>query len=274
MMKLYPENYDVEVEVAFSDLNNAPIVVTEIRAALYDGDDQVIVDFGSLPFDSADTSKSITVPASFNVLGEGELSAARILRVTLQTAAGAIRRSHGYIIEGESRLELLNNTFVTLEASEALARDMPELKAWRSASDEQRAAALINAFTRLKRIQLRVTYPSRINATHSETLDRDGYECMMETILWPGIWDELTVDDFLDLPRDFRRALRMAQISEANEILTDDPIQSRHRAGVISETVGESSMMLRGGKLQIGVAEQTLRYLSGYVYYKVGVARA
>lgn len=275
MLKLYPENYDVEVQVALSDLNNAPIVVTDIQASLYDGDDRVLIDFGSLPFDAGDTSKTIVIPASFNVLGEGDLSVVRILRVNLVTAAGVIRRSHDYIVEGESRLEILNNTFVTLEAAEALARDMPELRAWHQNTEEQRAAALINAYTRLKRIQLRICRPELLDEHHSEmAASEHGRWCNMETVIRPGVWDELTVDDFLDLPRDFRRALRMAQIAEANEILTNDPLQARHRAGVISETVGESSVMLRGGKLQIGISDTALRYLGGYVYYQVGVARA
>lgn len=262
-MKFYPENYDVAVEVGFVDLNGAAIVVTEVTAAVYDGDDQLVVDFGSLPFDPAASSTTITVPAALNLLEGDELSATRVLRVALKTAAGTVRRAFGYIIEGESRLELLNNTWVSLEAAEALARDMPGLKAWLAASDDQRAAALINAYSHMQRIQLRFTWPLR-----------DGEDRREETILRPGAWTELTVDDFLSFPREFRRALRMAQICEADKILTDDPLQSRHRAGVISETVGESSVMLRGGKLELGVASETLRYLSGYVYYSVTVARA
>jgi hypothetical protein len=264
-MKLYPENYDVAVEVGFTDLNGDPITVTEINAVLYDGDDQPILEMPALPFDQAEGSKTITVSAAFNLLGESETSAARILRVALKTDAGIVRRNFGYIIEAESRLELLNNTWVTLEASEALARDMPELKAWYQASDEQRAAALINAYTRMQRIQLRFLWPLR---------DGEPEERQLETVIRPGQWSEVTVDEFLSFPRDFRRALRMAQICEANEILTDDPYQSRHRAGVISETVGESSVMLRGGKLELGVGTQTLRYLTGFVYYQVSIARA
>jgi hypothetical protein len=266
-MKLYPEDYDVALEVQFVDLNNAAVVVQRIDAVLYDGDDQVLLEMDNLPFDAADTSKTITVPAALNRLGEGETSAARALRVVLTTDAGKIRRSFGYIIEGESRLELLNNTWVTLEAAEVLARDMPELKSWSQSSDEQRAAALINAYSRMQRIQLRFTNP-----LPGEEDEED--RCEKHTILRPGVWNELTADDFLAFPKPFRTALRRAQICEANSILTDNPFAERHRAGVISETVGESSVMLRGGKLELGVANETLRCLAGYVYYQVSIARA
>ncbi len=277
MMKLYPENFDVSIDVLFTDLNGVPIAVSGVTAALYDGDDQLIFDFGAIVFDPADTKVTITVPASDNVLRAGELSAARILRVALQADAGIYRQSVGYIIEAESRLEILNNTFITFEAAEVLARDMPGLKAWNSATDDAKRAALINAYARLSRIQFRYRKPRR--ESEIATLVRPyawqrRYHEDLDVVIRPGDWAKHTPAEFLAMPADFRKALRVAQLTEANEILTDSPYEARHRAGVISETVGESSVMLRGDRFDLGVANDTLRALAGFVYYDVRITRA
>lgn len=263
MITLYPENFDVALDIPFVDTNGSALTVDRVTAILYDGEDEEVIDFGEISFDQADGQVTVTIPASYNVLGEGELSAARILRVALETAAGTHRRTHSYIIESETRLEILNNTFLTVEAAEVLARDNPRLTAWAAADSDRKAAALINAYNRVTRIQLRYKKPAENDVV-----------CAEEVIIRAGGWSDYTRDDFMAMPADFRKALRLAQLIEANEILTDNPYESRHRAGVISETVGESSIMLRGGKLELGVTSETLRALTGYVYYRVRVGRA
>jgi hypothetical protein len=278
MIKLYPENYDVAIDVLFTDNSGAPLNVTGVSASVRDGDDRELADFGEIPFDLADGKVTITVPANLNVLGEGELSAARTLRAYIGNGTIVFPRFLSYIIEAESRLEILNNTFLTLPAAEILARDNPRLKGWAAADDEKKSAALINAYTRLSRVQLRYAKPRAEAdvATTIRTYDPTRlYREDCDVVIRPGDWgSRFTKEDFLAMPADFRKALRLAQLVEANEVLTDNPFEARHRAGVISETVGESSIMLRGGKLELGVSTETLRALTGFVYYNVRLARA
>ena len=266
-MKFYPESYDVAVKVLFTDPNGEAVVPTAINARLYDGDDVEILDMPALPFDPEAGEKEVVIAAVFNELSAGELSAVRILRVEIVTAAGSIRRSHSYVIEGESRMEVMNNTFITLEAAAVVARDVPNLTGWETASDEQRTAALINAFTRMTRIPMRFSTPNdlRENWQMGEEVD---------TVILASAWKEITAAEFLSYPIDFRKAVRIAQVIEANEILANNPMSARHRAGIISETVGESSVMLRGGRLELGVSSETLRYLTGFVYYDHRIWRA
>ena len=267
-MKLYPENYQVAVDFGFTDLNGADIVPTEVRAVLYDGNDELVVDFGSLPFTPADGHKEIVIPAAFNVLGAGELSAARILRVALVTAAGTIRRSHSYLIEGDFRLALMVNSFQSMEAAEILARDMVNLSGWAAATDDRRYAALIDAFNRLTRI------PMKFKVNEPTDIYRRSEAFAEETVILRSAWPDITEDEFLTWPAYFRKALRQAQLAEANEQLEGDPIGKKHRAGVISETIGESSIMLRGGKIDHGVSQASLGFLSGHIYYNHRIARA
>lgn len=275
-MKLYPENYDVAITVMFSDGSGMAVAVSQVTAVLYDGDDQQLSDLGSIPLDAGLSAVNIIIPAADNVLGEGETAAARILRVELTTAIGILRQSFNYIIEAESRLELLNNTFISLESAEVMARDMPSLKAWAAADDDKKAAALINAFARLSRVQLRYAkdHLTQEGGTTSRPWPPGRDLCDQDVVIRPGEWAKKTKEEFLAMPPVFRKAVRSAQLIEANDILTDDPIATRHRAGVISETIGESSVMLRGGRLELGVSLDALRALTGFVYYNIRTARA
>lgn len=277
MMKVYPENYDVAIDVLLTDMQGAPLAVTGVTAALFDGDDVELEDFGSIPFDLADGKVTVTAPAMFNVLGEADRATVRILRVNLLAGVASITRQIAYIIEAGSRLEILNNTFLTLPAAELLARDNPRLTGWAAADDERKAAALINAYVRLSRVQLRYTLPKPENdvATTVRPYLIGERDCSTDVVIRPGDWGvRFLKTDFLAMPEDFRKAIRSAQLIEANEVLTENPYEVRHRAGVISETVGESSVMLRGGKLELGVSSEALRSLTGFVYYNVRLARA
>jgi hypothetical protein len=275
-MKLYPENYDVAITVMFSDGSGMAVAVSQVTAVLYDGDDQQLSDLGSIPLDPGLSAVNIIIPAADNVLGVSETAAARILRVELTTAIGILRQSFNYIIEAESRLELLNNTFISLESAEVMARDMPSLKAWAAADDDKKAAALINAFARLSRVQLRYAkdHLTQEGGTTSRPWPPGRDLCDQDVVIRPGEWAKKTKEEFLAMPPVFRKAVRSAQLIEANDILTDDPIATRHRAGVISETIGESSVMLRGGRLELGVSLDALRALTGFVYYNIRTARA
>ncbi|MBA8881723.1 hypothetical protein [Phyllobacterium myrsinacearum] len=261
-MKLYPENYDVTIRVSFVDLNGAKITPSEVRAVLFNGEDEVVVNFGSLPFDPLETGKDIVIPAAFNILGEGALSEARILKVQLTTNAGIIRYSSVYAIEGEFRLAVMENSFMSIEAAELLARDIPNLKGWSEATEESRNAALINAFERLIRIPMKFKRYEGVEMRHYE-----------ETVIPTDAWREITKIEFMTFPASFRKAVRQAQIAEANEILENDVTASKHRAGIISETVGESSVMLRGGLLELGIAKRSSEFLKGHIYYRARLLR-
>lgn len=269
-MKSYPEDYQVVISVGFTDLNGDPVTPTEVKAALYDGEDELVVDFGSLPFDAAEGQKEIVIASAFNRLGEGELEAARVLRTELVTDNGSVRRSFSYLITGEARLELMVNTFMTMEAAELMARNMPNLAGWTSAGENQRYAALIEAFNRLTRIPMKYG-DEELLATVSP---RDRLLVRQETVITREAWTTLTAAEFSKFPPTFRKALRYAQLIEANEIIEGDEFGKRRREGVISETVGESSVMLRGGYIDYGVSSLTLKALTGFLFFNYRVVRS
>jgi hypothetical protein len=273
-MKFYPEDFDVEVVVPFTDLNGNAVTPLSLSAALYDGNDEEIVDFGSLPLDAGATSRSIVIPRAFNVLEDGALRTARILRIVIDTTAGAIRRSHSYVVEAEQRLVQMTNTFLTYEAAEIAALDTPNTSGWNVSSEDQRKAALIEAFNRLTSI------PMRYSPMTTTQLQQSGWDRLIpddftsERYIARDQWSEITPEIFGELPAHFRKALRKAQFIEANELLQGDNVAKKHRAGIVTETIGESSVTLRAGRLDYGISQQTMAALAGYIHFNARIVRA
>lgn len=278
-MKFYPEDYIVEVVASFTDLNGAAVTPTAVTAVLTDGEDAEVVDFGSLPFDASEGQKLIAIPKEFNRLAEGEIRAARILRVKLETEQGTIARSFSYAIESEQRLVMMVNTFQTLEAAEFAALDTPNTSGWTVATESQKLAALTEAFRRVTMIPMRYSiYREGAGLmSHGWRSDWNSIaprELVEEVIIERDVWHEVTPEQFTDFPIAFKKALRRAQFIEANEILQGDTVSKKHRQGIVTETIGESSMTLRAGSVDYGISSETMKALVGYVHFNNRIRRA
>ncbi|OWZ90354.1 hypothetical protein B9J07_27585 [Sinorhizobium sp. LM21] len=279
-MKFYPEDYIVEVVAKFTDLNGAAVTPTAVSAILYDGDDVEVVDFGSLPFDASSGEKTISIPKEFNRLVGSEIRAARILRVSIETDAGTIPRAFSYAIESEQRLVVTENTFLTLEAAEFLALDTPNTTGWTVASEAQKLAALTESYRRLTMIPMRYQVHRPLTGLGSTTGWRSDWnsiaprELAEEVVIERDVWDEITPEQFANFPTAFKKALRRAQFTEANELLQGDAVSKKHRQGVVTETIGESSVTLRAGAIDYGISSETLKALVGYVYFNNRIRRA
>ncbi|WP_456868319.1 hypothetical protein [Galbibacter sp. BG1] len=267
-MKTYPEDYNISVTFPFTDLNDQPVVPISYSATLYDDEETPLFEVSNPPFDPDLGHVEVVIPKEFNRLGVGQLTAGRVLHFSLHTADGVIPRKFSYVIEGTFRLVIMQNSFLTLEGAELVAREMINIPGWNNASEENRNIALIEAFNRLTRIPMRFR-------TENGDNDRGRLEMFaQETVIQRSQWPTITREDFMNWPANFRKALRKAQITEANELLEGDPIAKKHRAGILSETIGESSMMLRSGKVERDVSSTTLQQLSGFIYYSHRIARS
>ena len=264
-MLFYPEDYTVDVVVPFTDKNGAAITLTAFRAALYDGDGELLIDYGSMPFTQADGQKTVTILATLNQLAtENTLREARVLRVEMDTPAGTVRKSLSYVIEAEQTVKVLVNSFQGYANAEILAIDYVNLTAWAASDEVRRRAALVEAYRRL--IQIPMKYlPVDIN---QNTLSD------IETSISRQKWLQMTLVEYNALPEHFRRALRTAQVLEANEILSGDAISRKHRAGVITETIGESSVTLNMATADYGLSRPALAVLVGYLDTSIQIARA
>ena len=267
-MNSFPENYNVSIKVPFKDLNGTDVLPSVVRARLFDGKGQPVVDFGSLPFDPALHEKDIQVPAAFNQLAIGNFEEVRVLKVELTTASGVIRQSYRYLIQGERQLVVLENSFMTLDEAILSARRLNNIDAWNSASEESRFTALNEAYSRITNLPLKIS-----TETVGSRYDTVEPVYTSTTYIRRDNWENMELGTFNAFPGRFLSALKTAQIIEANEILSGDEIGRRHRAGIISETIGESSVMLRGGTMDFGISTAAMRALTGYVYVGGRVGR-
>lgn len=263
-MNFYPENYDVEAVVLFTDLNGVAITPTAIRAVLLNGEDEEMVDFGSMPFDAPSGSKSILINAAFNFVEEGSVRAPRVLRIEIDTAAGTITKIFSYVIEIEQSLAIMVNSFQTYETASIFAMETVNSVGWTMADEDRRRAALAEAFRRLTNIPMRYSFR-----------DLDGrMDITTETFIARDQWADIDADAFKLLPTHFKRVLRQAQFLEADDLLQGDQATVKHRAGIVSETVGESSMTLRAGKIDYGIGTAALKALVGYLDFNMRIVRA
>lgn len=262
-MNFYPEGYSVELAVPFVNNSDEPIVPVEITAVLMDGFDQVLVDFGIIPFVAEDGTKTILILDIYNALGEGEVRAARRLNVTMTTAAGPVHKTFAYAIEAEQSLIVMNNTFQSYEAATLLAMENVNTIGWQAADETRQRAALSAAYRRLTNIPMRYAFR-----------DIDGVMSTDETYIARDEWALISADAFASFPTHFKRALRHAQFIEANELLQGDIVGQKHRSGIISESIGESKVTLRAGKIDYGIGSLTMAALVGYIHFNMRIARA
>lgn len=122
---------------------------------------------------------------------------------------------------------------------------------WAEATPEARRRALIMAYFRIGRLQLRPSLKGKQKPLNfNQPLPAD-------------------------LPQDFMAALRQAQLLEADSILGGEPERDRQKTGLLSESTGESSTMFRpAGYLKFAVSPRTLQALRGFVSMSLGVGRA
>lgn len=267
-MKIYPHGTAVTEAVRFVDLNGDPVVPTAATVRVLDQAGAEIVPATPVSFAPGDMEAEIVVPGDLNVLTSGIAQALRVIELTMETAVGPVVALARYAIRRPQRLIVLSNSFQTFDEALLESMDMPRMDGWSMAEEGDKIAALIEAHDRLTRIGYRVPQPYAGDVTRR--LDLREIE-----IIPPRRWQVMGVEEFLEMPAHFRRALRRAQIVEADVVLNGDVIAGRRRAGLMSESVGESSMMFRPGKpLNLGVSEQALAYLASYVDIRMGLTRA
>lgn len=251
------------LNVTFTDSADNPVTPVSATWSVLDGDDDVLVPPTAIA-DVSGAGANITVPGAVHFAAGGYR-----LDVVMQTDSGQVRKSVVYGAFAPNRLEVLKNSFMTYQEAMFLAQDLPNSMDLQSADQAKQITCLINGFQRLTQLNYLVPNPKVLD-------DMDRIIPSDIRRLTPRMWPLMTLDYFNAYPPAFIKALKMAQVAEANHIATDDPIGMKRRAGLMSESIGESSMMFRVGPapLDIGVSRLSLRYLTGYLDNRVVITRS
>jgi hypothetical protein len=227
-----------------------------------------------VPTDPANGGVIITIDGTHNVLpidvirfayenhNVQAVRAARIVQITVAMSSGTYRATQTYLIEAGSLLAPGTNSFQTLTKANMVALDIPALNGWIAATDDQKIAAMVQARLNLGMLRYRYRF------------DDNWMNYVMPEFALYSI-TTLSQDEYLELPAQFRRDLERAQVIEADDLLNADPVLEKRRAGIVSETVGDSTTSFNPVRPNRGlVCPRAMQEMSRYVLRRTRLSRA
>jgi hypothetical protein len=241
----FASNTDVTIEVPY-EYNGTALVLTGFEYEVLDASGTAIVARQADPsFSGSATSSILTIPASANTTTAKR--DARLLNCYLINASGEYVVSQAYVLKGNVlKLTPLTDSFMTFPQSVLVRVQMAEDQEYFDAlTDELKAVALEESFNRISKIKFKVGTTTILDIKAMQLVD------------------------FNALDPAFLLDLRKAQIAEANNIVENSPIRDKIRSGIISETIGESSMFFQRSGFPVnksGLSDDAELYLKKWVY--------
>ena len=278
-MNTYRSGSTVTEEIQLVDDTGIPLIPISVTYRILNESGIELVAQTATSFAVNDSSVTVVTSTIINALTAGSLKGFRVIELKLTFDTGNVTYlNNSYLLEVENSLVQMTNSYQTLNEAKLLLLDMPDMPAWEVATDRKRMAAMTEAFLRIGKLNYNIyglLIPSRENTVVSNRINIDfgGTESVSYFRTRPTL-NALTQIEFAALPSLFSIAVKKAQLSEADIILGGDPISKKREEGLMSDSVGESSVMFRQGKpLLLAVGRRTLDYLSGWVYFSPRLGR-
>ncbi|MCY1200484.1 hypothetical protein GFK26_18500 [Variovorax paradoxus] len=211
-------------------------------------------------------SVDIRTDASMNTLVPPQLRGIRIVELEVTTADGVTLLELAHQLETSKLLVPGINSFQTYYQAvlEAQLYTDETMAGWVSQAEPSvRVRALSEAFDRIRMM------PVVIEWENDQSIIRDVFND-------PPRLRDLNSEQILRLDTRLMKALKKAQLVEANSILDGDPARQLRVAGIQSMTVGESSQNFSAGRPvdTNGVCESTAKILARWVRGRVRIGRA
>lgn len=237
---------DITLTIPYT-YNQTQLTLTGFSYTVYDASGTVLTGPTADPsFNPANTQSVITIDGVHNVT-TAKKDIRRVV-CAMTTTAGTFNQTVFYEIEGDVlSLTPLTDSFMTYPDAIMVRGRMAEpMSYYDSLEDEDKVVALEAAYNSLNGLAFTV----------------DGVTINDIT--------SLTVTAFNALNPKFLEALKKAQIAEADVIVENNPIKDKIRMGIVSETIGESSMYFGTGNGAVsnpaGISDQGYKYLSKWLY--------
>jgi len=266
-MDVYRAGTQVTLSIPLTDINGNILAPSSVDFRVVDESGAEIVATTATSFALGDSSVDVIVSAAHNTLSDGVLRGLRVIQLIITDDSGAVAYiDTPYLIELESTLVVLGNSYQTLHQAILNSIDIANIDYWLGATDQQRTAALVSAFHRIGKLRF-----SPYRGESGSTTDTASFDYADNDI---NCINELTLEQFNALPARFLACLNRAQIIEADSLLGGDPVAKKREEGLMADSVGQSSIMFRPGKpISMGVAKRTLEELSGYLLFNLGIGR-
>ena len=280
-LDVYLNNTDVTVTVDLVDEMGNLLNVNSVDYRVVNQDNTVLVArVAASGFTAGDSQVAITVPQASNTMAATSTREVRSVELYCVTDAGTIGFSKSYGLELMDPLKVATNTFQNFAMAQLTAMDIPNLTAWHAAPEQEKVRALIDAREHIVQLNFNLLN-SNVNFSQDslnyvpEGSFQSAYVARNSLFLFNGNLNLLDETQFNQLPERFKKALRQAQVVEANAILGGDPDDAKRSAGIVEERIGESTIKFtQGAKLSLPVCKRALGYLSYYVTFAKRIGRA
>lgn len=239
---------------------------TALRRRVLDEEGNLIADWAAVTLPDAGVEEvTVETGAPLNTLVPPQLRGIRIVELEITTAASTTVVEVAYQLEASLLLVPGINSFQTYYQAvlEAQTYSDTTMQGWVQNTDkEARERALSEAFTRIRLMPVVIDWES------DQSIIRDVYSD-------PPRLRDLTSELILRLDKRLAKALKQAQLLEANHVLTDDQFGAARAAGIQSMTVGESSQFFGNTRpLDRGVCEAAAKVLARWVRNRARIGRA
>lgn len=263
-MRNAPVGTDLTFVIPYK-VNGEPVEPTGVVVTVLDQDGAVMhgpVVLNTVP---GNTELTFVVPASGNQLIPGDTIGIRTIEVDLTLPTGVVTIKNSYMLRASLQVRPFLNSFQTIERALVTAAEMVKVDGFINADEDHQRQALLEGYVRITRLGFFI-------AEEAESW-RDRFSCGA-TRVSPRDWPVMNEDRWCEFPERFRKALRRAQVQEANAILTVGTAQDFRRSGLLSKTTGESAAVFRAGTpLDFGISRESLEQLTGYIELRLSTAR-
>lgn len=280
-MELYLAGNDVTNAIELADSFGNQLTVDALEYEVVNQTGAAVVERQPVTgFTPGDALVTIVVPASANLLSGLETRETRRINLYCSVAGNTVQIRKLYAVEASDVLEVGVNSFQTYDEAELIALEIPNLNGWDAASYKEKLAAMMEARLRICKMNF--------SLLNSNSWGLDSLNYIPEgTFISPyaGVFNfngDLTFippESFKNLPPRFLKALKLAQLAEANQItgLANGSIIDKRAQypGLVEDTVGESKQVFSGGKpLNIGISREAARYLASFINYNLRTGRS
>lgn len=270
-MNTYLAGTPVKLAVSFTDSDGNPLSVLSATYRIVDDTSAEIQ--ASTSFDPSQTT--LLIASELNQIAAIDvesltsetmdlvrLSEVRIVEFELTLEDGNIQPFDiPYALVPRERLIVGLNSFQTLRQAYLNALSVPGTTAWSTASEDQRIAAMIEA---------------RLRICSFSFQDISLGQSYIEGSTSIGDLSRLPPKEFKRLSTRFQKALQLAQIAEAEEVLGGgDQSTLLRRNGLTSQTIGETQETYRStAPVDMSLSKTALRHLGRYISLNKRIGRA
>jgi len=278
-MDMYLGGTDVTSHIVLADDFGNPLTVDTLDYEVVDQTGAAVVARAPIAdFVAGTANVLIVVPSSANTLTPPNVRESRRINLYCVVAGNTLLITRLYAVEANAVLVTGENSFQTYDEAELLSLEIPNLNGWNASVYREKIAALMEARVRLCKMNY--------NIFNSNMWSQDSMNFIPEgTRVTPwaggmgygGDISYIPPEVFATLPPRFLKALRLAQLAEANYItgIANGQIVDKQAQGLVEDTVGESKQVFsRGMPLKQQVCREAARYLSTYITYNLRTARA